>query len=62
MSDAWNTEYRKLVRATYGAMFALQVREHMREGRGAPTDAEFDDYAEEAMAVAIEAAKRGEQG
>ena len=38
--------------AVYGAMVALQVRDHMREGHGAPTDAAMLDFVEEARAVA----------
>ena len=38
--------------SVYGAMVALQVRDHMREGRGAPTDQQMELFVEEAETVA----------
>jgi len=38
--------------AAYGASFAIQCAEHIREGRGGATEEDFARFAEEAGAVA----------
>jgi hypothetical protein len=35
----------------YGAMIANQVRDHMKEGRGAPTEEDMKRFIEEALAI-----------
>lgn len=58
--DLWDSEYRRLFRSCYGAAFALMARDHMREGRGAPTSDDYDRFDEEAGTIACEAAQRAE--
>ena len=41
--------------ACYGAYFALQVRDFIAQGKGAPGPADYDRFAEEAETVAKEA-------
>lgn len=58
--DPWETDYRKIWRAAYGAAFALMAFDHMvRLWRGAPEPKDFDAFHEEATAWAVEAAERG---
>lgn len=55
--DPWESDYRKIWRAAYGASFAIMVRDHMMEGRGAPTDEDVERFCEESGAVAALAAQ-----
>jgi hypothetical protein len=57
MSDPWETDYRKLWRAAYGAHFALRAFQLLSQGV-TPTNEDYDEFAKEAQTVATKAAGR----
>lgn len=61
MSDPWDTDYRRIFIATYGAVFAGMVLQHMRDGRGTPGPHDYDLIDEKAATIAVAAAERRAQ-
>lgn len=59
ISDPWDSEYRRIWRATYSAYFALQVRDYKCEGHEILVKEDYDYFARQAFIVAAEAAERG---